>query len=109
MSGQHHSFLLLLSFRVLGSFYWLPHERVEDTQCHLCFTCFVSGFYFDKICQNDLLLLDSNILNIFQITLHPGGAEDENFDVVECFGFIGDACHMDVMVGAIYIYHSFAQ
>ena len=56
-----------------------------------------------RSCQNDLLLLDSNILNIFQITLHPGGTEDENFDVVECFGFIGDACRMDVMVGAIYI------
>ena len=32
--------------------------------------------------------------------LHPGGAENENLDLVECLGIIGDACRMDVMVGA---------
>lgn len=41
---------------------------MEDTQCHLGFTCFVSGFYFDKNCPNDSLLLGSTILNLFQIT-----------------------------------------
>jgi hypothetical protein len=29
-----------------------------------------------------------------------GGAENENLDLVERLGIIGDACHMDVMVGA---------
>jgi hypothetical protein len=42
---------------------------MEDTQCHLRFTCFVSGFYLDKTCPIDsLLLLGSTILNVFQIT-----------------------------------------
>jgi hypothetical protein len=42
---------------------------MEDTQCHLRFTCFVSGFYLNKICLIDsLLLLGSTILNILQIT-----------------------------------------
>ena len=41
---------------------------MEDTQCHLRFTCFVSGFYLEKNCPTDSLLLGSTILNIFQIT-----------------------------------------
>jgi hypothetical protein len=134
---------------------------MEDTQCHLRFTCFVSGSYLDITCPIDSLLLGSTILNLFQITeavddpvtrtaallslicalmslcygcmyivkfgmmrnmfhasrwaevsiyyfaswqhvfhLHPGGAENENLDLVERLGIIGDACHMDVMVGA---------
>ena len=40
---------------------------MEDTQCHLRFTCFVSDFYLDEICSINSLLLGSTILNIFQI------------------------------------------
>ena len=32
--------------------------------------------------------------------LHPGGAENENLNLVERLGTIGDARRMDVMVGA---------
>ena len=39
--------------------------------------------------------------------LHPGGAENENFDLVERLGIIGHACRMDVMVGAQNFFHSF--
>ena len=41
---------------------------MEDTQCYLRFTCFVSGFYPDKTCPIESSLLGSTILNIFQIT-----------------------------------------
>ena len=137
---------------------------MEDTQCHIRFTCFVSGLYLDETCFVYSLFFGSTILNIFQITealddpvtrtaallslicalmsliygcmyivkfgmmrnmfhasrwaevssiyyllrwqhvfhlhIHPGGAEDENLDLVERLGIIGDACRMDVMVGA---------
>jgi hypothetical protein len=136
---------------------------MEATQCHLGFTCYVSGFHLDETCFIHSLLLCSTILNIFQITealddpvtrtaallslicalmsliygcmyivrfgmmrnmFHAsrwaevsiyyllvnnmfsssssssGGAENENLDLVERLGIIGDAGRMDVMVGA---------
>jgi hypothetical protein len=38
---------------------------MEDTCCHLRFTCFISGFYLDKIClvDSDSLLLGSTIFS----------------------------------------------
>jgi hypothetical protein len=45
-------------------------------------------------------LLFANRQHVFHHHLHPGGAENENLDVGERLGIIGDACHMDVMVGA---------
>jgi hypothetical protein len=38
---------------------------------------------------------------MFFIYLHLGGAENENLDLVERLGIIGDACRMDVMVGGV--------
>jgi hypothetical protein len=40
-------------------------------------------------------LLVGNMFFIF----NTGGAENENLDLVERLGIIGDACRMDVMVG----------
>jgi hypothetical protein len=38
--------------------------------------------------------------HVFHHHLHPGGAENEKLDLVERLGIIGNACRMDVMVGA---------
>jgi hypothetical protein len=45
-------------------------------------------------------LLFASWQRVFHLHLHPAGAENENLDLVERLGIIGDARRMDVMVGA---------
>ena len=49
-SGHHHSFLLLWSDpSILGKLLLLTLSW--GNWCHLRFTCFLNGFYFDKNCS----------------------------------------------------------
>jgi hypothetical protein len=45
-------------------------------------------------------LLFASRQHVFHHHLHPGGTKNENLNLVERLGNIGDACRMDVMVGA---------
>jgi hypothetical protein len=54
-------------------------------------------------------LLFASWQRVFHLHLHPAGAENENLDLVERLGIIGDARRMDVMVGAKKKIHPFTH